>query len=788
VPGPPASRPEEPAPEAARAPLLAHRFASAGLVVLLGLLSLCPDPGAALPRQTYFFRDFTVTFYPLRLFAARELRAGRLGLWNPFVYEGAFALPCLHPLDLLHVVWSSPVAVSWLLTLEFPLAALCAYALVRDLGAGRAGAFVAGAIYALGGLARSSLNLYVYLQALALAPLVVLALRRAAARGGRFIPGAALALALSFTTLAMEFVAQGVLLGIGLGLASAPWRSGSRRLAGALALGLLLGGVVLGPILGFLPETVRGAGLPLDVVLANETHPLTLLQALIPSLFGPPAGAVEVWWGGHFFSHGLPYFVSLYIGPLALALAFVGLRGLDERVRAVLILGAVLGAWYALGSRGGLAPLISSWRPLQAFRFPSKALLLPYLAVTILGGLGAQQLFAGRAWRRFGRACIALSSLAFAVAACVLIAPRTVAVFAAIEPRVFPSIGQAIAVASALVGLLALVGALVARAVARERLRAGMAALFVAVLLSGDLVVAGWGLNPQCPASFFDLVPELRAEHLDSLGGGRVFSYGLDYSPAFASFLAGRPARLGLPSFFANRQILAPYANMIDGVHSPEGKDLTGFVPRLAELWPADYDPRAAGQLLPWLRQAAVAKVLSLDPLDHPELHLRRIAPVGPPGLQIHVYDVDRPAPRAYLACRVVTVETVDEGLRAPFRPGFDLARDVALQEAHAASCREGIVDEVRLGSTEERYRVVSDARGFLVVRASFAAGFRATVDGEPAPVLRADGKHRAVEVGPGTHEVVMSYDPPGLRAGALASGLGLVACAGLLLARPRSR
>ncbi len=48
------------------------------LPLLLVPTALLPDLAAALPLRTYFFRDFTVTFLPLRLFAAREMREGRI--------------------------------------------------------------------------------------------------------------------------------------------------------------------------------------------------------------------------------------------------------------------------------------------------------------------------------------------------------------------------------------------------------------------------------------------------------------------------------------------------------------------------------------------------------------------------------------------------------------------------------------------------------------------------------------------------------------------------------------
>jgi hypothetical protein len=62
--------------------------------------------------MAYYFRDFTLTFYPLRLFQAREIAVGTLAVLNPYVNEGTFALPAFYPMDLLHALWPGPVAVS----------------------------------------------------------------------------------------------------------------------------------------------------------------------------------------------------------------------------------------------------------------------------------------------------------------------------------------------------------------------------------------------------------------------------------------------------------------------------------------------------------------------------------------------------------------------------------------------------------------------------------------------------------------------------------------------------
>jgi hypothetical protein len=766
-----------PAPPAPEAPGDASFDRGRLLPWLAALAALLPDLAAAWPSRTYYFRDFSVTFYPLRAFAARELAAGRWPVWNPYIYEGSFALPVVYPPDLLHALWPSPVAVSWILTLHLPLAALTAYWLARELGTGRAGAFVAGVVYALGGLALSSLNLYVFLQALALAPLVVGTLRRAAALGGRAVLTAAVVVALALSTLAVEFVAQALLLGLALGLAARPRLDGLGRLALAGLLGAGLAGVPVALTLGIVGDSVRGAGFGPDVALANAVHPVVLLQSLVPDLFGALSAPVDAWWGGRFFSKGLPYFLSLYVGPLALVLAWAGGGGGEARGRraglfVIVIVGAgLLGLWYALGSWGGLAPLLARLPFLGWMRFPSKALLLPHLAVALMAGLGADRLRRNRGGYRAFRAGAVLAALGLALALAVRTSGPGLAAWASIDPARFGPVRAFVARGFLASGLLALFVVLVGLAVRRGRVGAGLGTVAVGAALVADLVRAGAGMNPQAPPSFFAPLPEMAALHLSDAEGGRLFSYGLDHSPAFREFLARDAPARSLASFFVNRQILAPYNNVVDRVEAPEATDLTSFVPRPRELGAEDYDPQRASALMPWFRNAAVTRVLSLDPLEAPDLVPLAAVPLGPPGLVVHVYRVGGAWPRAFVACRAVLAKDRDDALARPYEPGFDPNHEVALEGATLAAgpqpaCRDARVRHLAARPDEERFLVELDGPGYVVSRASFARGWTAWVDGLPVPVLRANGKHRAVPVPAGAHEVRLRYRPPGLGAG----------------------
>jgi hypothetical protein len=512
----------------------------------------------------------------------------------------------------------------------------------------------------------------------------------------------------------------------------------------ALVVGAGLAAVPVLVTAGILRESVRGAGFAPEVALGNAVHPAVLLQLLVPDLFGSLAAPVEAWWGGRFFDKGFPYLVSLYVGPLALALAAAGATGsnLDRRRTAVLLGAGAVGLWYALGKPAGLATLVALLPGTSWFRFPSKAMLLPVLAMAILAGAGADSLARGRAWRRFAWACAIVAAVALALAGVVGLSGRAVAAWAAVPEALFPPVQRTIVVQAVLAAALAFTGGLLAALVRRERLGAARAVALLAALLVADLARAGRGLNPQGPSAMFAPLPELAAQRLDALGGGRVFSHGLDESPVFRDLLASATPGRGLWSFFLSRQLLVPYASVLDRVETAHGKDLTSFVPRAPDLQPGELHPANVGGILGRLRAAAVSRVLSLDPLGHPDLHLRARVPAGPPQTWIHLYDLRAPFPRTSFAAGTVRASLLDAG--------------------------------------EQEYDVEAEHGGELVVRDSHARGWRAWVDGVPAPVRLAQGRYRSVAVPAGRHRVRFAYAPPGLGAGLAVMALSLAAAAAL--------
>jgi hypothetical protein len=113
--------------------------------------------------------------------------------------------------------------------------------------------------------------------------------------------------------------------------------------------------------------------------------------------------------------------------------------------------------------------------------------------------------------------------------------------------------------------------------------------------------------------------------------------------------------------------------------------------------------------------------------------------------------------------------------------PAFT-ARRVVL-EGRAAATAGGRVERVEPHAPgRERWRVTAEGAGggWLVVSAGWYPGWRARIDGRPAPVERADYALLAVHVPRGAHDVELRYVPRGFGAAlaAFAAGAGVVAVA----------
>ncbi|HET6899065.1 MAG TPA: hypothetical protein VFK70_11985, partial [Vicinamibacteria bacterium] len=444
--------------------------------------------GILLGRILYF-RDLAVLFYPYRQYVVEGLRAGQLRFWDPYVHEGVplFYPPLAYPLDLLQAVWADRRAISSLLVLHVPLGAAAFVLLARRFGLAPLAAAGGAIAYALGGFLLSTLNLYIYAQAAAWAPVVILGLRAAGRGRPRAIAAAALATAVAISTLGIEVALQAVV--VGLVVAFRPRRPAASMGAGAAAL---LGAGLAAPVVLVMRANMsageRAHGFATDVVLNQSIHPFTLLQVLVANLYGDLARLPDGWWGSNFFDRGFPYILSLYLGATVFALAVAG-AGTDRRRSMRVLVLALAALVVALGRYGALEPVLDvlpdSWR---VFRYPTKAFFTVHLCTAVLAAIGIRKLARGAGWRLFGAVSLGLGVPLLLAPALPMVLPRAAAWFVA---HFFPpAMGATVRAANfaelvrdaAAGGGLAVAAAAVAWAVRSGRVAARMGAVLIVAI------------------------------------------------------------------------------------------------------------------------------------------------------------------------------------------------------------------------------------------------------------------------------------------------------------------
>jgi len=761
-----------------------HVVLAAVLAAVAAVLPLLP---VLLAGQSLYFRDLGRYYFPLRRFVVDGLAQGEIRYWNPFVHEGLHELfpPISYPLDLLQPLTRDESGLTLLLALHLPLAAVGFFWLARTLSLSAVGAAGGAVAYALGGFSLSSLNLYEYTQALAWAPIVAVAYLRAAEAGGRWLVAAAVATATVLSTGRVEVAAQALVVAVVL---ARPGRDRHRwgRVIAAGALGAFLASPTLMAMRAAIDESRRGAGLDLAVMLARSVHPISLVQTLVGNLHGDLVNLVGRWWGDNFFEPGtFPYFLSLYLGPCVIGLAALAAVGGGARVRPLLVL-AALALWVALGPQGGLRALLEvAPEGARALRFPSKAFFTVHFCVALLAALGLDALVTDTAGRRWRAAAGVLGSLGLVLVALVLLPHLPDSATDSLRDLLFPphygptqksALLGLVAADAAKGGALALVAALAALAAARRRVSSTAGAALLAAVLGADLLRAGAGLNPSVTTRFFEPSLEM-AETVERLRreGGRVFTCRVPGSRAYQGTRPKQWDQIDVWTFAVMRETLVPYFNVRDAVRSAYGDDLTMLVPLERVSPPGRGECAAVPAILDELRRSGVSHVLSLDAIDHPDLlredlvRPERIAP-----LAIHVYAVRDPLPLRFVARSVVAVPRSSAvGLGAS-------PSDVVVEGGVPVTEATGRVLAIEERTQEIRLRVEADRPTVVVVRDAWARGWSALVNGRPEPVLRANGRHRAVPVPTGVSDVVLRYRPPGLGLGIVLSALSAVVLAGL--------
>ena len=747
----------------------------------LALVLLAAHGRAILGGETFVLHDHLIYTLPSRAHLVDALAHGRLAEWWGGIGLGApFAANpnhgALYPPAWLAAGFSPSVGADVVVLLHLLWLGLGGAVLAARLSAGRTGALLAGGLLMTSGFATSiAVNALPPLTfawtpwlGWAAAGLATAPDRRRAWRGAAVV---ALCAAMQLVSCEPAGVITSLLLSAFLTLVLA-----RRRLlalagfAAAVGFALLLSAFVLFPAVGLLLETNRAGGITLADAGAWSLHPLRLVELFWPRVLGAPgdpalhlARAVADSGG----RRGLDpsWALSFYTGAPTLLLAFLAVRGRVPHARA-LGLGSLALLLVALGTYTPVYQLFRAvFLPEKLVRYPERHFAGTLVLWTTLAGVGFHRLLDSEARDRWsGRAfAVAAAGLGAAVLVVLALSRRVAAAISGAGQGLVPRLDGA-GIASMLIeggGLAASVLAaawlcLGLRARGRERLSAAGATV---VILAG-LVVEVWWLHPMLPRAAIDQRPALLAPVPE----------GQTPRPRLYRHSGLRPE---MSETGASMVALGLHHTVWENLGARFGVDhFPGWDPaqpaRLGTFWAAA------------VRSGRGLRVLELFGVDYAILHASEVGgPLQPlaatPMGDVVIARNNLHRSRAFVAPRWRTLGSDAEMLDALFAPSLDrdeVRLDGPLHGPAPAGAAEpnARIEPCTLESARpERIRLECRApfAGYAVLLDAFWPGWRASVDGRPVAIERADLMVRAVALPAGAHTIEMVYETPGLRAGA---------------------
>jgi len=714
--------------------------------------------------------DLPDFFWPMKSYTAQRWLAGTPPLWNPLSGCGE---PWLAQLQTgVFYPGDAPFFLPWPygplvgIALHLMLAAAGVAAWLDHLGASRAASLAGAAVYAAGGAFLSLFPVYNNACTAAWLPWVFLGARRLFRSEG--VAGFAVASALSFLAGEPALAVAGSLAA--LVVAAVTRREGEHlvlplptaNVVGSVLLAAGLAAVAALPFVEHVVASGRIQSATRGEALGRAVQAGDLLDVALPARPDVTRNA-GVGRGGYLF--------SLALGPAVLLLAAGAAAGFPGRGRLLLALFLVglVGFLLSLGERGLLTPLLYKLGLFKGLRFPARWFVFPHLVLAMAAGAGLDGWLYGRfsaptaeedpdavAERRHAKRArlFALAGLALTV----LVLTLALGDGARDKQR-----------AAAVLGVAVLAGILVAAGRAVPR----FASATIVLVVAGSLVwVARDPLEPVPAKELAARAPIVK--DLPPGASGRLFTTAAD-TQVLMRYTMPKGWTTDTPRL--GRSILSGYHNLTMGIAT------------VASASPIENLRRS---LLVGTALSGGDPILALGLVDGK--HLVSPYQVSMFGARlmdrsggVFRYELPKAVGRAFYAksARVASDDEVAVLLRAP-----DLTADgvAFLAEApgplppgggagfHAAKVKTDLPEKLEIQTN-------GSSAAVLVVTRSYDPGWKATLDGKPARLVRANLSLMAVVVPGGEHQLVLTYRPLSFVVGAALSGFSLLVLVGLLLA-----
>jgi hypothetical protein len=696
--------------------------------------------------------DLASFLYPMYGFASQALHAGRLPLWNPYLFSGMpFAADIqsglFYPINLLFERLAHPFAypaMEALAMVHYALAGALAYLLARSLNISRVSAIAAGLVWMWSGFMVAQLGHLNMVEVAVWLPLELLLLRLALVdvRRQLTVPTLSAVLAIAFFAGHTQLFLYELLA---LALFVAFWgryRTSIPIVAISLAGAAILAAVQLLPSLELTRLSLR-SGISYQESTQYALAPVGLLTLLVPHFFGENA---QNYWGSWTSTE-----VFGYAGILPLVLAMVALRLRRQSQTRFWFWLAVLGVLLSLGEATVLQGWLYRFVPgFDKVRAPGRFLVYFDLGVAMLAGMGLDSLREARA-----RSALIVRQLRLITggAALVVLVGCLPAAYAILlthqhEDAVIFHRMEVAASGVAVLGLLLLASHALLRA--KRRWTGGFAAVAIG-LVALDLGSAGYSFNP----GYTDVVAPFN-------------------QPAIAGYLQRDPsARIDTATNVDD--IFPPDLPMLDRLQSIWGLFNPVQLSDYYDFWKT-YIP---GRDSPLYNLLGAKYLLAKKDTPLPG----NFRPAYTDDKQVNVYENDSALPLAF-AVSTAAGGTHDQALQTMRSPAFDPRAQAVLEGGSAISGSGGPWPAAITSQTDDSLdlEISVPQQAALVASIPSYPGWTASIDGQPARVYRADFVFQGVILPAGPHHVSLRFEPGTFRAGAIISITGWLTLAGALL------
>jgi hypothetical protein len=731
----------------------ANRFAA-----LLGGLIAAHFAAILCGFQTFFLRDFGYFSYPLAQYHRECFWRGELPLWSPFNSCGMPFLAqwntlTLYPPSLIYLLLPLPWSLNLFCLLHLFAGGMGMYFLAHRWSGNRFAACVAATLFVFSAFTLNCVMWPNNIAALGLMPWVILLVQRGWQRGGRQLLIGSLVGALQMLAGAPEmilltwFTVAGIFV-VDLIHGDTPR---TRALVRSGIIGLLIAGIAAIQLLPFF-ELMRASDRSQNFATASWSMPAWGWANFFVPLFHSYAAPI-----GTYFQPGQDWIASYYTGVVGVVLAGVALCAVRKPRVWFLAALVFLGVALAFGDNRFLYPALKRVFPqLNFMRYPVKFLILVNFALPLLAAFAVAAILETKSRAHFRTLLIASGAAAIIIAGIVWSAHAHPARSENPQFTQWNGLVRIVVLASVTSLLMGFTRA------SRDRMIRIMAGL-VLLALALDGITHSPKATPSLPAGV--LQPGLvKLDPAPGLHGNRAMLIRPAHDEVYATMISDP-----LKDFVLHRQALFGNCNLIDGVPTPDGF-FSLYIKESRQLW---------SHL--WFRQTNYAVSPLLDFLSVAHVNAETI------------FDwTNRPSalPIATIGQAPVFAEA-SATLESLLSPAFDPARTVYLPANAKALVRATQTIEAKILSakfTAHRIQLKVDAAAdtVLVLAQSFYGPWRASMDKQPVPILRANHAFQAVPISAGTHDIVFEYRDQAFQTGAIVTFCALILGTGLWFLRPR--